>query len=295
MELYRTGELQHRAEILLSKLKSCDICPRRCNIDRFAGKKGFCKSDANLKVSSVGPHFGEEPELVGRYGSGTIFFTYCNLGCIFCQNYDISHLGNGKIITYEDLANYMLYLQQIGCHNINLVTPTHFTPQIVQGLIIAIKHGLNIPVVYNCGGYEDIETLRLLDGIIDIYMPDAKYADKDIAKKYSSAYDYPDVMQKALYEMYRQVGDLKVSPEGIAWRGLLIRHLVLPEGLAGTDKIMQFIANNISTNTYVNIMAQYRPVYKAYEYPELNRGISITEYNEALNIAEKAGLKRQNV
>ncbi len=292
IKLYENGKLQERIELLNKKLKECTLCPRECRVNRTKGEQGFCKASNKLKISSAHPHFGEEPELVGRGGSGTIFFTNCNLGCIFCQNYDISHLGYGEEITEEDLANTMLSLQNLGCHNINLVTPTHFVSQWVSALPVAIEKGLNLPIVYNCGGYENIETLKLLDGIVDIYMPDAKYAETEVSLKYSKAKDYPEIIKKALLEMHRQVGDLQINDEGIATRGLLVRHLVLPYNLAGTKQIMEFIANEISRDTYINIMAQYRPMYQAYDYPMLSRSITKEEYHQAINIAKEAGLSR---
>jgi len=292
IKLYKTDKLIERIELLKRKLEECTLCPRECRVNRVKGEQGFCKSGNKLKFSSAHPHFGEERQLVGRYGSGTIFFTNCNLGCIFCQNYEISHLGQGKEITQEELADTMLSLQKLGCHNINLVTPTHFVPQWVCALSIAIGKGLNIPIVYNCGGYENIETLKLLDGIVDIYMPDAKYADAEVSQKYSKAKDYPQVMKKALLEMHRQVGDLQINNDGMATRGLLVRHLVLPYNLAGTQQIMQFIAKEISKDTYVNIMRQYHPMYQAYDYPMLSRSITWEEYDKAIMIAKSAGLAR---
>lgn len=292
INLYEDNKLQERIELLDKKLEECTLCARECKVNRRKGEQGFCKSGAKLKISSANPHFGEEPELVGRCGSGTIFFTHCNLGCVFCQNYDISHLGQGEEITKEDLANIMLSLQKLGCHNINLVTPTHFVPQWVEALPLAIENGLNIPLVYNCGGYENIDTLKLLDGIVDIYMPDVKYAEADVAQKYSKAKNYPEVIKKVLFQMHRQVGDLQIDDKGIAKRGLLVRHLILPYNLAGTQDIMQFMANEISNHTYVNIMAQYRPMYKAYDYPMLSRSITQEEYHQAVMWAKEAGLSR---
>lgn len=292
LKLHKIKELQKRIELLNKRLEECHLCPRECKVNRIKGEKGFCKSGVKAKISSVHPHFGEEPELVGRYGSGTIFFTNCNLGCIFCQNDDISHLGNGEEITKEELAQAMLSLQNLGCHNINLVTPTHFVPQWVEALSRAIEMGLNIPIVYNCGGYEGIETLKLLEGIVDIYMPDVKYADSEVAEKYSKAKDYPEVVKQALLEMYRQVGNLQVNDEGIATRGLLVRHLVLPYNLAGTQEMMSFIAREISKETYVNIMSQYRPMYLAHNYPLISRSISQEEYDQAIDMAKKSGLRR---
>ncbi|MEE8383168.1 MAG: radical SAM protein [Thermodesulfobacteriota bacterium] len=243
-------------------------------------------------ISSAFPHFGEEPPLVGNRGSGTIFLTHCNLKCIFCQNYDISHLGHGKTISSEQLAEYMYSLQKRGCHNINFVTPTHYLPQIMAALSYAIDLGLTIPLVYNCGGYETFEAIHLLDGIIDIYMPDVKFARKEVAEKYTQAPDYPEVVKKALKEMHRQVGDLQINAEGIAERGLLIRYLVMPNGLADSRELMHFIATEISPHSYVNVMNQYRPEYKASDYPEISRGITHQEYSEAVESAKDEGLYR---
>lgn len=286
-------------EVLLEKidslekiLKRCTLCPRNCEVDRTAGEKGFCRTGVLPFISSYGPHYGEERPLVGRFGSGTIFFGNCNLGCIFCQNYTISHLGEGVEVSFEKLAGIMLSLQNQGCHNINLVTPTHQVPMIVRSLSIAIDKGLKIPIVYNCGGYESIETLEILDGIIDIYMPDFKYSDDKMGFMYSKAKDYPDIAKKAIKEMHRQVGDLIINKEGIAVRGLLVRHLVLPEGIAGTEEVVRFIAEEISRNTYINIMDQYHPCFKAFDHPPLNRRITKKEYENALKMAIKAGLKR---
>jgi len=292
IELCKTGDLKRRIEALNDILKECKLCPRECGVNRIEGEIGVCKSGADLMVSSVAPHFGEEPPLVGFHGSGTIFLTHCNLRCVFCQNYDISHIGRGHITTSSEMANYMLRLQKMGCHNINFVTPTHYLPQIVASLPEAIDSGLKVPLVFNCGGYESLEVIRLLQGIIDIYMPDVKYADGRVAKKYSMSPDYPDVIKKVLLEMYRQVGNLKTNQDGIVERGLLIRHLIIPENLAGTEALMEFIATDISKDSYVNIMAQYRPMYRADEFPELNRKITVQEYQEAIAIAIRAGLHR---
>ena len=292
LETYASGELEERIDKLIAMLNECYLCPRACGVNRTKGEKGYCKSDNHLMVSSVQPHFGEEDVLVGTHGSGTIFLTNCNLGCLFCQNYDISHLGSGQRMTEEELALSMLSLQKRGCHNINFVTPTHFTPQIVKALKIAIENGLHIPLVYNCGGYESKSTIALLDGIVDIYMPDIKYSDAESAEKYSNAPDYFEVCKEAVKEMHLQVGDLKVDDRGIAVRGLLIRHLVLPNGLAGSVEVFKFVATELSKESYVNIMLQYRPMYKAYEYKELNRGIKMSEYQEALDSAKAWGLHR---
>lgn len=291
LELYEDGELNRRIELAYKRLEKCDLCPRQCGINRLKGERGFCRSGEELMVSSFGPHFGEESELVGHGGSGTIFLTHCNLKCNFCQNYDISHLGHGDEISLERLAQMMLQLQDIGCHNINFVTPTHFVPQILASLKEAIEKGLALPLVYNCGGYETLETLKLLEGIIDIYMPDAKFWSPQVAERFAHAPDYPQVIAETLKEMYRQVGDLIIE-KGLAKKGLLVRHLVLPQGLAGTDQIMPFIAKHLSKDTYVNIMAQYRPLYQARDDPLINRPITRREYEEAQEIARNEGLHR---
>jgi putative pyruvate formate lyase activating enzyme len=295
IRLYETGELAKRIDALNRILDDCTLCPRNCHVDRFKGEQGVCRVGGLPMVSSFHPHFGEEPPLVGRYGSGTIFLTYCNLRCIFCQNYDISHLGHGTEFSYEQLSSMMIDLQRRGCHNINFVTPTHQTAQIVAGLSRAIEMGLEVPLVYNCGGYEALETIKLLDGIFDIYMPDIKYGDNEAAKSLSGAGDYVEVSRAAVKEMQRQAGDLVLDINGIAQRGLIIRHLVLPEGLAGTGEVMRFIANEISSDAYVNIMDQYRPCYKAYNnphYPAMGRRITNVEFEEAVRVAEEEGVKR---
>ncbi len=283
-------DLKEKIEQALWILKECRLCPRECRVNRLKDEKGECKTGRWAVVSQASPHFGEEPELVGRYGSGTIFFSYCNLHCCFCQNYSISQLGEGKILKSEEIAELMLYLQGVGCHNINLVTPTHIVPQILEALLIARRRGLKIPIVYNSGGYESIETLRLLEGVVDIYMPDAKYSN-DNALKYSQAPNYWEVNKKALLEMHRQVGDLVIEG-GIAKRGLLIRHLILPNRLAGSFEILKFIAEKLSKNSYVNIMDQYYPSYKAFSYPELSRRITTEEYKEVVDFAKRIGLHR---
>lgn len=284
-------ELRERLSLAKAILKKCTLCPRHCEVDRTSGEVGFCKTTDKPFVSSWGPHFGEERPLVGYYGSGTIFFGYCNLGCIYCQNYTISHLGEGQYISEEKLANIMIDLQSIGCHNINLVTPTHQMPMILASIIIAMDKGLTLPIVYNCGGYESLESLKILEGIVDIYMPDYKYSDPEMGLKYSKAKDYPEVAKRAIKEMHRQVGDLVIE-YGIAKRGLLIRHLVLPNNIAGTKEFVNFIASEISKNTYVNIMDQYRPCYKAYDYTDLNRRITSKEFKEAIKMAIEAGITR---
>ena len=292
IKLHKTCELKKRIYLLSDILENCKLCPRQCGVNRLKGKVGFCKAGEELMISSAFPHFGEEPPLVGNRGSGTIFLTHCNLKCIFCQNYDISHQGHGEIISSEQLAEYMHSLQKRGCHNINFVTPTHYLPQILAALPYAIDLGLNIPLVYNCGGYEALEAIHLLDGIIDIYMPDVKFARKEVAEHYTKAPDYPEVVKKVLKEMHRQVGDLQINAEGIAERGLLIRHLVMPNGLAGSRELMHFIATEISPHSYINVMSQYRPEYKASNYPEISRGITQQEYSEAIDSAKDEGLSR---
>ena len=292
LEKLTLPELQQRAKTLYELFVECRTCPNECMARRSEGAIGKCHSTDEVIISSVGPHFGEEPPLVGSFGSGTIFFTNCNLSCKFCQNYDISQLGRGEKVSIEDLAGAMLKLQQRGCHNINFVTPTHFTAQIVEALIIAVEKGLEIPIVYNCGGYESVETLKLLEDIIDIYMPDIKYSIDENALKYSGIKNYWEVVTNAVKEMHRQVGDLKISKRGIAQRGLLIRHLVLPNDVAGSKKVFDFVADEISTDSYINIMDQYRPAYNAYKYEKLNRRITPSEYKEVVDYASNKGLRR---
>jgi putative pyruvate formate lyase activating enzyme len=273
-------------------MAACDICAWMCGIDRLSGKLGICKTGDLARVSSYGPHFGEEDPLSGRHGSGTIFFSRCNLRCQYCQNHDISQTDSGHEVEPQDLAVMMLELQSRGCHNINFVSPSHVVPQILVGVLIATQAGLQIPLVYNTGGYDSIESLELLDGVIDIYMPDMKYASAQIARHYSKIPHYPQVNQAAVKEMHRQVGDLQVDKDGIATRGLLVRHLVLPHGLAGTQEITRFLAQEISTNTYLNLMDQYRPAYKANQYLKLKRPIKDEEYQEAVKFALDNGLHR---
>ncbi len=291
VDAYETGTLQQRADAAMDLLRECTICPRECRADRTAGADCFCGGGEQALICSAAPHFGEERPLVGSGGSGTIFFAGCNLGCVFCQNYEISHGREGREVTATELANIMVGLQERGCHNINFVSPSHFVPQILDALGPAIEDGLTVPLVYNTGGYDSLKTLRLLDGIVDIYMPDAKYADPEVAKRLSGAEDYPEVMRAAITEMHRQVGDLEIDENGIARRGLLARHLVMPEGLAGTQQIMQFLAS-LSEDTYVNVMAQYRPCYRANEFPEISRRITREDYREAVQAALDAGLHR---
>ena len=290
VDLVRTGELKKRADALHAHLKSCDLCPRMCGVDRTAGETGYCRVGDKAIVSSYGPHPGEEPELVGRNGSGTIFFASCNLLCVFCQNADISHGMRGAVQTDGQLADKMLRLQGMGCHNINLVTPTHFVPQIVRAIDVAAGAGLRLPIVYNTGGYDRVEILRMLDGIVDIYMPDMKFSGTVASEKYLNAPDYPDAVKAAVKEMHRQVGDLQIDAYGVATRGLLIRHLVMPGGLAGSEGFARFIAEEISCNSYVNIMPQYRPEHRAREFPELLKRDIWEQHAAARELFRMAGV-----
>jgi putative pyruvate formate lyase activating enzyme len=298
LELLATGELESRTEKASALLQECTICPRECRVNRPDGETGFCKTGVRAQVSSFGPHFGEEPELVGRGGSGTIFISHCNLACEFCQNYAISQCGHGRETSPEDCAAMMLSLQRQGCHNINIVTPSHVVPQLLDAVSLAAVQGLHIPLVYNSGGYDSVKTLKILDGIFDIYMPDAKYGRDEIGLALSHAQDYVPVMKQALKEMHRQVGDLVVE-QGVASRGLIIRHLVLPANLADSEIVLKFIADEISRDSYVNIMVQYRPAWHATEiadrnpaFRSLRRPISMDEYRSAIDYAKKVGLHR---
>lgn len=291
LHLLRSGELERRVAEAYARLEACDLCARECGVNRRESPEGAgCRTGERAVVSSYGPHFGEEEPLVGTGGSGTIFFSWCNLRCQYCQNYEISQMGIGREVEPEDLARMMLSLQNQGCHNINFVSPSHVVPQILAGLLIAAKAGLRLPLVYNTGGYDSVRTLALLDGIVDIYMPDMKYADAEIARRYSKVSNYPAVNQVAVQEMHRQVGDLVMDERGVAYRGLLVRHLVLPEGLAGTAEIIRFL-RQLSPNTYINVMDQYRPCYRAHELPPLNRRITHQEYAEAVRLALEASLR----
>ena len=268
------------------------MCPRQCGVNRLAGEIGKCRTTTEAVVSSYGPHFGEEAPLVGKHGSGTIFFTNCNLQCRFCQNYTISQLGEGSPIDREGLARIMVSLQERGCHNINFVSPTHVVPFTLDALELAADMGLYLPLVYNSGGYDAVETLKLLDGIVDIYMPDMKYSDEKTAEQLSGIKNYPSINKAAIKEMHRQVGDLQIDKQGVAQRGLLVRHLVLPNRLAGTEEVVRFLAQEVSTNTYLNIMAQYHPCHKAFDIPQLARPINRQEFYEATNLAHQYGLDR---
>jgi putative pyruvate formate lyase activating enzyme len=285
------GKLAQRVKQAYAHFENCQLCPRKCGVNRQKGEKGFCRAPVKPVIFSYHPHFGEEMCLVGGKGSGTIFFSNCNLRCVFCQNWPIAHEGRGKEVQDEELANMMIQLQKIGCHNINLVTPTHVMPNILNATRIALKKGLHLPLMYNTSGYERLEILKILEGIVDIYKPDMKYMDDDKAAKYSAgASDYPEVTKKAIVEMHRQVGVLKLDKEGIATRGVIIRHLVMPNRVAGTEKFVKWVAEALPKDTYVNIMAQYRVEYKAYDYPEIARGINEQEFMEAMAWAEKHGL-----
>ncbi len=292
IEVLESGRLAERIEQAEKILESCTLCPRQCRVNRLAGETGFCKTSRLARIASIHAHFGEERPLVGKHGSGTIFVSHCNLLCIFCQNYDISHLGWGEEVDDNTFAHLMLTLQAQGCHNINIVTPSHVVYQLLCALRIAAEKGLQIPLVYNSGGYDSVETLRLLDGIVDIYMPDFKFWDPGIAEKACNAPDYPDVAKKAVMEMHRQVGDLVIGDDGLAKRGLLVRHLVLPSGLSQTREVMRFLATRVSKNTYVNVMSQYRPCGKADKIPELSVPLSPAEFHEALAIAREEGIRR---
>ncbi len=292
LELHHQGLLRERVAEAYKHLSICDVCAWECPVDRLAGKTGVCKTGLRARVSSYGPHLGEEDPLRGRRGSGTIFFSRCNLHCQFCQNHDISQREIGEKIEPERLAGMMLELQSQGCHNINFVSPSHVVPQIIAGVLIAAEAGLHLPLVYNTGGYDSLSSLKLLEGIIDIYMPDMKYASPQLGRIYSKARNYPEINQAAVREMHRQVGDLQIDESGLARRGLLVRHLVLPNNLAGTEQVARFLAEEISNNTYLNLMDQYRPAYKAGQYPKLNRRITRQEYEAALQVTWAAGIHR---
>lgn len=297
LNLRKTGELQKRAKQACELLASCTLCPHTCSAVRTENEVGFCNTGLHPLIASYGPHYGEEPPLVGQHGSGTIFFCRCNLRCLYCQNYTISQERCGHPISCQDLADIMLRLQAMKCHNINLVSPTHVVPQIIAAVEIASVNGLVLPLVYNTGSYDDCHTLGLLDGVIDIYMPDAKYGRDDIAQDLSGIPDYTRVMKSALREMHRQVGEL-VCEDGIAKRGMIVRHLVLPNNLANSELVMDFISGELSRDTYINIMAQYHPEWKALNemvdprYQEMRRPITEQEYQYATGCANTAGLHR---
>jgi putative pyruvate formate lyase activating enzyme len=297
LKLHRTGDLKKRAEELWAIMESCRLCPRKCGVNRLEGMSGFCQAPgATLVVSSFHPHFGEEKPLVGNGGSGTIFLANCNLRCVFCQNWEISQLGRGTKINIPELAGMMLRLQEIGCHNINLVTPTHYSAPILRALDIAAETGLALPIVYNTSGWERLEILELLEGIVDIYLPDFKYWDSDMSAQYSSgAESYPEMTREAILEMHRQVGVARPPQDGIMQRGLMIRHLVMPNNAGGSERVMEWIAGNLPKDTYVNIMAQYNPVFKAFDYPEISRRITEEEYQKVVKRAQDMGLTNLDV
>lgn len=292
LELARRGELSRRAGQAVEQMIACRTCAWECGVNRLFGETGRCQTGLRAWISSYGPHLGEEDPLRGWRGSGTIFFNRCNLKCAYCQNYEINHFAEGFEVTPQHLAGIMLGLQKDGCHNINLVSPSHVVPQILSALVIAVEYGLNLPLVYNTGGYDSLETLHLLDGIIDIYLPDMKYSDPANGLLYSGVPNYPRINQAAVLEMHRQVGELYINELGIATSGLLVRHLVLPNQLAGTREILHFLAEEVSRNTYINLMDQYQPYYQADQYPELNRPILSEEYQQVVEWAHAEGLNR---
>ena len=291
--LMRSGELRQRVQAAYSRLGACDLCGHRCHVDRCTST-GHCGTGIRAVVASFGPHLGEEAPLRGWRGSGTVFFSRCNLECQFCQNHEISQLGQGQEVESEDLATIMLSLQAMGCHNINLVSPTHIVPQILGAVLVAANAGLRLPLVYNTGGYDSLEALSLVDNVIDIYMPDMKFSNEETARRFSTAEAYAATNRAAVKEMHRQVGDLTLDANGIAVRGLLVRHLLLPNGLAGTPGVVNFLAEEISHDTYLNIMDQYRPCYKASELPSIDRCITKAEHQRAVEHALAAGLRRVN-
>ena len=296
LELHRSGELNSRGQELWNMMDSCQLCPRMCGIDRLAGHEGFCRASSQLEIASYHPHFGEEKPLVGKGGSGTIFFANCGLRCVFCINYQISQQGMGHPRSIDDLAEMMLKLQEQGCHNINLVTPTHYSAHIVLAVDRAAAKGLRLPLVYNTCGWERLEILKKLDGVVDIYLPDFKYSDGKMAAKYSSAAEtYPEITKAALLEMHRQVGVAKPAKDGLMYKGLMIRHLVMPNNVGGTKRVIEWIAKNLPKDTYLNIMSQYRPMYKAFQYPKISRRITLKEYKEAVEWAKKAGLTNLDI
>jgi putative pyruvate formate lyase activating enzyme len=293
LALHRSGELTERVAQARKHMENCDLCARYCHVNRLKTLRGVvCRTGERAVVHSFGPHHGEERCLSGWNGSGTVFFSWCNLRCIFCQNWEISWKGEGEERSADELAAIMLQLQGMGCHNVNFVTPSHVVYQILEAVEIAAAQGLRLPLVYNTGGYDSLEALALLDGVIDIYMPDMKYGDSKLAHRYSHVRDYVEHNRPAVKEMHRQVGDLVIDANGLARRGLLVRHLVLPNGIAGTEQVLQFLAEDISPETYVNIMDQYCPCYRAGETPELDRSLTSAEFAEALEAARRLGLTR---
>jgi len=296
LKLHQSGELKKRGQELWNIMQSCRLCPRQCGVNRLAGEKGFCRASSELVIASFHPHFGEERPLVGKGGSGTIFFSHCSLRCVFCINWDVSQEGAGKPVSIDELAEMMLHLQKIGCHNINVVTPTHYSAHILLALDVAAAKGLRLPLVYNTCGWERPEILKKLDGVVDIYLPDFKYWDSEMAEKYSSqARGYPEITRNALFEMQRQVGVARPAQDGLIYRGLMIRHLVMPNDVGGSKEIVRWIAQNLPKDTYLNIMSQYTPTYKAFEYPEISRRISRQEYQEVVEQARESGLTNLDI
>ncbi len=294
LKLLKTGELEKRIRRAEEMLEPCCLCPEKCGAKRLSGQKGKCRLAAKAIVADFAPHFGEEPPIRGSNGSGTVFFSGCNMHCIYCQNFEISQATPGTPATPELLAFMFLMLQEKGCHNVNLVTPSHIVPIFLQGLKLAAQEGLTIPIVYNSGGYDSVETLRLLDGIVDIYMPDFKYWDEETAFRFSGIRNYPEVARAAITEMHRQTGILKTDSKGVATRGLLVRHLLLPNNLAGTEHIVKFLAEHVSEGTWINIMEQYHPSWKAWDIPPLNRPVTTDEYQRAVKLVQEAGLRLCN-
>jgi len=296
LKLYEKGQLKKIGEELWDIMRSCTLCPRSCQVNRVKGEIGRCGAANKLMISSYHPHFGEERPLVGKNGSGTIFFTHCSLRCVFCINWEISHKGIGKECTIGELAQMMLTLQKWGCHNLNLVTPTHYLPYIIFALNVAIPKGLNLPIVYNTHGYEHLEIIKKLKDVVDIYMPDFKYFDNKNSGKYSAgAFDYPEKVRNAILEMHSQVGVAKPDKDGLLRRGLIIRHLVMPNNVAGSKDIIKWIYENLPEDTYVNIMSQYQPVFRAKEFPEISRSITKNEYYEVVNYALNLGLTNLDI
>ncbi|WP_457623470.1 radical SAM protein [Persephonella sp.] len=289
LKLYETGELRKRIEEAYALLEKCSVCPHECGVNRIKNEKGYCKTGLNPVVSSFFPHFGEEFPIRGYRGSGTVFFSYCNMRCVYCQNYEISQLGEGREYTPEEIASVMLYLQEEGCHNINWVTPSHIVPQLLKALYIAVEKGLKIPIVYNTSSYDSLNIIKLLDGIVDIYLPDIKYLNDEFGSKYSKVKNYDSTVKDVLKEMFSQVGDLKTDKKGVAYRGVLVRHLVLPNGISTSKEVLDFL-KTVSKSVTVNIMPQYYPYYKAHQFQELSRRISNDEFNKVVNYAKKIGL-----
>lgn len=291
ISLHKSGKLKMLAESLWQHMEKCDVCPRNCGANRLIGEKGTCGADASLRIASFGPHFGEERELVGKGGSGTLFMSYCSLQCVFCLNYDISHGGVGQNKTTKDFADMMLQLQEVGCSNINIVTPSHYLPHLLHALDIAAGKGLKLPLVYNTSGWEKLSIIKKLNQVVDIYLTDFKYYSKEKAMRYSpGAASYPEITKRAIIEFHKQVGNAVADADGIIRRGLMIRHLIMPNNLDETENILQWIGQNLPKDTYVNVMTQYRPMYKAFEYPEISRRITIAEYKRAEEAAIRAGL-----